>query len=507
MNAVQFCIPLLALVISSTAKQDDTLTNLLGQIVLLKHAVQDLVSNLDDINLKHKDLEHKYDMLSDELNVLRLNQELTMTGVNIGTRQRLSHSLAKTRSTLPVDYTGQKGAKGEPGPKGDSGMPGFNGDDGIDGQKGEKGDPGRKGDSGMPGFNGDDGLDGQKGTKGDIGLPGPIGLKGNIGTLGPRGPQGIAGPKGDQGIPGQVGQKGTSGIPGKSGSKGMTGPMGPQGAAGIHGKIGTKGDQGVPGKAGQKGNSGTNGLPGQPGAKGMPGPIGPKGTVGMPGKNGPKGDQGIPGSPGQKGNPGMPGISGPPGTKGMQGQLGYPGVPGLMGPKGDPGEGPPGLMGQKGEAGTQGPRGFTGPKGMKGDTCRPGELSEARIAFSARIKSDLVITNIFNEKILFDDVKLNIGSSYSTSGIFVCPVTGLYVFTWSTEVSSAHTLTTLLLVNGQERDRLHVQGSSANWNIGSATILVHLSVTDQVHIEAVTTPVGTIIGTYSSFTGFFLRSI
>ena len=85
---------------------------------------------------------------------------------------------------------------------------------------------------------------------------------------------------------------------------------------------------------------------------------------------------------GTQGTTGLQGPQGLPGAKGDTGQQGLPGTPGL---KGEPGfQGLQGLPGPKGDTGLQGPQGNQGAMGPKGPV---------QIKSSARMKSQIWITD------------------------------------------------------------------------------------------------------------------
>lgn len=73
---------------------------------------------------------------------------------------------------------------------------------------------------------------GPQGPKGDTGPQGPAGPKGAVGpqgpqgVAGPQGPKGVAGPQGPQGVPGAKGPAGVAGAPGAAGALGPIGPAG-----------------------------------------------------------------------------------------------------------------------------------------------------------------------------------------------------------------------------------------------------------------------------------------
>lgn len=68
-------------------------------------------------------------------------------------------------------------------------------------------------------------------------------------------------------------------------------------------------------------------------------------------------------------------------------------------------------------------------------------------------------TEITYEHILrFDMVKTNIGKGYHpATGVFIVPVTGVYVFTWTIQVDANNYHTTQLMKNTEGVDVVHLR--------------------------------------------------
>ncbi|OWF36941.1 Complement C1q-like protein 2 [Mizuhopecten yessoensis] len=86
--------------------------------------------------------------------------------------------------------------------------------------------------------------------------------------------------------------------------------------------------------------------------------------------------------------------------------------------------------------------------------------------------------------IVFEDLKLNIGDYYNpVHGTFRCGVSGIHMFTWSILVNAGHTLTTSLNGNGLPMGLVYVDNPYKNTGSGSNTVVVHISVGDNVFLS------------------------
>jgi hypothetical protein len=235
------------------------------------------------------------------------------------------------------------------------------------------------------------------------------------------GPQGLIGTTGSMGI--TTGLQGTQGTIGIQGSTGLlTGPQGPQGLQSV-----------LVGAPGIRGIRGTNGITGPTGPQGpdsiTSGPQGPDGPLGLQGLRGPTGSTGF---------------SGPQGDAGVQGLIGQRGVTGPQGPTGN--------QGVQGQVGTQGVTGPTGPGiniGLSGSFALSPTMSfpvdspdswkfpalynpvnhyDIRLPAARRLADGQLIKI---EEVYDDD------NSYDhTTGIWTCPLTGLYDISFSVVIEN-----------------------------------------------------------------------
>ncbi|XP_074535691.1 uncharacterized protein LOC141797899 [Halichoeres trimaculatus] len=340
--------------------------------------------------------------------------------------------------------------------------------------------------------------------------------------------QSSPGPKGDQG------ERGLPGRPGSPGRRGMTGFRGPPGFVGRPGIKGQKGDEG------EKGERGPQGFMGPKGGRGFKGDKGEQGLEGRPGDQGPKGDEGVcpsacdsisvlPGPPGPtglsgpRGLPGSPGLTGPKGEKGDMGNVGAPGAPGSVGEKGDLGpqgecnctdgeEGAPGQKGDKGDKGEQGKVGVTGqqgPQGDKGDMGHMGMMGppgpcmpSIQSAFAAGLTSSFPPPDT---PVVFSNVIYNTQGSYDpTTGLYIAPINGTYVFSYHLTVHER------VLKVGLFHNFRPVVITTDTKILGttSHSVILHLALGDRVWIQvkdSVTNGMYSSSETSSTFSGFLLH--
>ena len=397
------------------------------------------------------------------------------------TRGPVQADLTLFLETINKLTQGPQGPQGPPGLQGPIGFPGMTGASGQPGFPGTQGPPGIQGERGIPGI-GMKGDCGPRGVKGEPGSPG-VGITGPIGPPGPPGTvdinypdflsnfslEGSHGIKGEKGAVGMKGVKGDveKGSKGELGQKGEPGPMGPPGNSVTKSNVTSKVVREIPGPRGTKGEPGRTrtgppGLPGLPGEKGEKGEN-IRGEIGTPGKKGEKGepalssvlpkhlkgekgDQGPPGSSGfsiggllDAENPlsnssltdlkkllakgisfGLPGPKGEMGVPGPQGRAGLPSIP-IKGEKGEKGD----SNGAKGEPGPPGrPGNFL--YGQVGTSKNTNCCNMKTIAFMAGLTQNV---QGINQALHFDDVLSNEGGAYqSSTGSFIAPSGGLYVF-------------------------------------------------------------------------------
>lgn len=116
------------------------------------------------------------------------------------------------------------------------------------------------------------------------------------------------------------------------------------------------------------------------------------------------------------------------------------------------------------------------------------------VAFHALMSSNTPDITV-EHTLRFDMVKTNIGNGYHpATGVFIVPVTGVYVFTWTIRVDAHNYHTTQLMKNTEGVDVVHL---NPNGGIGEVTgIAVFMANEgDDVFIE-----------TYTQFNGGYISS-
>ncbi|XP_062612271.1 complement C1q tumor necrosis factor-related protein 3-like [Saccostrea cucullata] len=112
------------------------------------------------------------------------------------------------------------------------------------------------------------------------------------------------------------------------------------------------------------------------------------------------------------------------------------------------------------------------------------------------------MTNIGgHHPLVFDVVRTNIGNAFHQStGAFIVPQTGLYVFTWSVRVTSGSYHCVELVVNGKVEGAVYQHSTSSEDDQGGSTIVIQANEQDDVFLR---TKLGSNNGPiYSSPYGF-----
>lgn len=134
------------------------------------------------------------------------------------------------------------------------------------------------------------------------------------------------------------------------------------------------------------------------------------------------------------------------------------------------------------------------------------------VAFSAGLTHDLTILHA--ETVVYDKVFTNIGGAYSsTTGMFVCPISGLYVFQFHTLAHQDKSSWLELYHNAYYICSIY--GHTANdYASGGNSVVLKLSKGDQVYVKAVDNSYGVdtnLYGqpdeVYSTFSGYLIAPI
>ncbi|XP_029424172.1 hibernation-associated plasma protein HP-27-like isoform X1 [Nannospalax galili] len=160
----------------------------------------------------------------------------------------------------------------------------------------------------------------------------------------------------------------------------------------------------------------------------------------------------------------------------------YPGVceiqgaPGIPGPRGAPGI--LGMPGQRGKDGIPGASGMPGPRGPPGDTgkCDAKQTS----AFAVKLNEPFLAPD---QPIVFKEVVYNHQDQFDlTTGVFTCPISGLYHFMFHMETFQRAVKVGLMENGTQVIER--ATGSKDGYQHISGTALLELVKGDGVWLES-----------------------
>lgn len=126
------------------------------------------------------------------------------------------------------------------------------------------------------------------------------------------------------------------------------------------------------------------------------------------------------------------------------------------------------------------------------------------IAFDAELKSPLKGIRS-GQKIIFPVIRENIGGGYEAgNGVFTAPLSGVYVFQWTTVVTELVSTETVLVVDGKRRALNKCNSNKANNDSCTKITIVKLAPGERVWIKCILG--NSSINDYesSSFIGFRL---
>eukprot|EP00105_Crassostrea_gigas_P014555 XP_011431247.1 PREDICTED: uncharacterized protein LOC105330966 [Crassostrea gigas] len=130
--------------------------------------------------------------------------------------------------------------------------------------------------------------------------------------------------------------------------------------------------------------------------------------------------------------------------------------------------------------------------------------SSAVVAFYAYMSKSL-ISNVAtpHHVLIFDVVRTNIGNAYhSSTGVFIVPETGVYVFIWSFLNGNNDAHSTQLMINTEEWGIVHAHSASNNWNQSTGVIVAHVNKGDDVFVKTSGASQGEIYSGVNSRTMF-----
>lgn len=139
-----------------------------------------------------------------------------------------------------------------------------------------------------------------------------------------------------------------------------------------------------------------------------------------------------------------------------------------------------------------------------------GDESTVKVAFDAILTHNLDHSSIEDTTIVFDSILTNVGNAYVKDfGAFIAPVPGVYLFTYTIHAGGAGDIFGTLMVNGQRKTSIHVDGSGQNILIASSsrTAILSLNQGDRVYIHILKSSRGILRSTnngHSAFAGALL---
>ena len=171
--------------------------------------------------------------------------------------------------------------------------------------------------------------------------------------------------------------------------------------------------------------------------------------------------------------------------------------------------GPPGKLGPTGRKGEPGLMGVTviGQKGVKGETGERGSVPNSHAsAFTVYRTSSLIVTSSL-EVITYEEEEFDIGDDMDhTTGVYTCPVVGIYYFSFSMWSIGGLAMDIRLQVNGGDKGRVKNEKGSRLMPQG-AGITLSLSAGDEVQLKVYSkTHIYGGRNKESFFTGFLLQS-
>ncbi|XP_063397365.1 complement C1q-like protein 4 [Mytilus trossulus] len=132
--------------------------------------------------------------------------------------------------------------------------------------------------------------------------------------------------------------------------------------------------------------------------------------------------------------------------------------------------------------------------------------SPNEVAFSTQLTYQLTGLG-HHAAVIFNKVILDTTASYNSGdGVFVVPMAGIYVFTWTVSVGGGNWESTQLIVNGNPYAYSKVDtANGSDYGSGTQTVVLKVNQGDHVLIRTGTIGDGVIDGnTYDTFSGWIL---
>ncbi|XP_045174427.2 complement C1q-like protein 2 [Mercenaria mercenaria] len=131
--------------------------------------------------------------------------------------------------------------------------------------------------------------------------------------------------------------------------------------------------------------------------------------------------------------------------------------------------------------------------------------NQQQVAFSGRLQNNLPLSGS-TAIVKFENVITNIGNAYSqTTGIFHCPISGLYLFTGNILSDAVGFISMGIYQNGRLIARPYTGAGVHEHESGSDTVVVHANVGDEIYAKDLGGS-SVYLDQYSLFTGVLLKA-
>ena len=112
-------------------------------------------------------------------------------------------------------------------------------------------------------------------------------------------------------------------------------------------------------------------------------------------------------------------------------------------------------------------------------------VTPSTVAFFAQMSSKIPASEATGDHIIvFDVVKTNAGNGYHPStGVFMVPESGIYVFSWSFSYSDRHYHSIQLMVNNNMESVFHLHTDDGDWLSGTGVAVLHVNKGDDVFVR------------------------
>ena len=116
---------------------------------------------------------------------------------------------------------------------------------------------------------------------------------------------------------------------------------------------------------------------------------------------------------------------------------------------------------------------------------QPSQITPTTVAFYAQKSSNIPASEATGHRVLvFDMVKTNIGNGYHPStGVFMVPESGIYVFSWSFRNGNDDYHSTELMVNTGQEGIIYVDSADGSDITGTGVAVIHVNKGDDVFVR------------------------